>query len=218
MATLSNLAATTDYPITDHRLPTRASKPLTLLPKWLPDDLLPSDLGLIQERLTESGGQRKFGNFCSNQFFNAEEFSLVSFVDKRNRCPFTFRPRRPSDPVDVIFGVRRHIVVDHQADPIHINSPGEDIGADHDGQLFVLEFAEDLFTLILLEIGVNSFYIQPHAAKSAIQFLNAFLGGGKNKGGGKITSFHQVLDQSYCLLIICHIGLLKDAFRRLGNG
>ena len=60
-----------------------------------------------------------------------------------------------SDAVHVVFGMLRDIVVDHVADPGHVDAAGCDVGCDHDPVATGLESLEGLDALVLRAIGVE---------------------------------------------------------------
>jgi hypothetical protein len=60
------------------------------------------------------------------------------------------------DPVDIILGMTRKVVIDHVGDAFHINSSRCNIGRNEDADTAGLEILESTKSLILGSVGVKS--------------------------------------------------------------
>ena len=65
-------------------------------------------------------------------------------------------PAGSSDPVDVILGIVRIIVVDHELDVVDVQSSGGDVGGHQNGRGSSAEFAQNPIAFLLLLIAVNA--------------------------------------------------------------
>jgi hypothetical protein len=61
-----------------------------------------------------------------------------------------------ADPVDIILGMTREVVIDHVGNPFHIDSACGDIGCDEDANTTGFEILECAETLILGAVGMKS--------------------------------------------------------------
>lgn len=58
-------------------------------------------------------------------------------------------------PMDVVFAVRRQVVVDDQRHLLHVNATGQQIGGDQDTRRSSTELLHDHITLVLVHVSVN---------------------------------------------------------------
>src|SRR6218665_984002 len=66
--------------------------------------------------------QRHFRHILPHQGFDAGKFLLVALVNESNGRARLGGTGRTANPVNVIFWVRRCIIIHHQADALHINA------------------------------------------------------------------------------------------------
>src|SRR5215470_893701 len=74
-------------------------------------------------------------------------------VDEADRLAAGSGPRRPPDPVDVVFSVLRQIPADHVADRLDVQPAGGDVRRHQHGQVAVLEVVEDAQPALLLDVA-----------------------------------------------------------------
>ena len=58
---------------------------------------------------------------------------------ERQRLAAAASPARPADAMDIVFGIGRKIVVDHQLEAVHVDSAGGDVGCDQEPKRRFLE-------------------------------------------------------------------------------
>ena len=75
--------------------------------------------------------------------------------DQRHGFAAVLRTCSTSDTMDIILGVVRHIIVNHQRYIGHINSAGHHVGRHQHTYLTVPEIKHHLVTFMLLEVAMH---------------------------------------------------------------
>src|SRR5678816_3343522 len=88
--------------------------------------------------------------------FDGAEVALFLRRDEGERIPGRVRPRRSSNPVDVVVGYARHIEVHDVAELLHVDPARDDVRRDQDLELAVLEPVERHRALRLRAIAVDA--------------------------------------------------------------
>ena len=117
--------------------------------------------GAILGRLAKF--RRHLGLFygAAQQVFDRPEFILLFFADKSKRDAIGLRARGTADPMDIILPIVWYIVVDDHLDIVDVDTTGEDVGCDQDGQTAaLLNSHQDIFPASLVKVGMDLFYIE----------------------------------------------------------
>lgn len=103
----------------------------------------------------------------AQEALNLVEKDLVFLADKGNRfAALALRTglfvaqsrasaRGAADTVDVVLGVTRHVVVDHQRDVVHVDAARYDVRRNEDVHLAVAEVEHHLVALFLIQVRVH---------------------------------------------------------------
>ena len=91
------------------------------------------------------------------------------------------RPTRPANPMDVILGVHREIVVHHMRDTIHINPPRRDVRRHQHPHRAGLEILQRPQTLALRPIRVDRRRPYPLMVQVVREMIRRVLHANKNQ-------------------------------------
>ena len=80
---------------------------------------------------------------------------FISGGDQRQGFSAVFSSGSPSDSMDVVFRVMRHVIIDDERHIVDVNAPRNDIGCNQHRHFAIPEIKHDLVTLILLQIGMH---------------------------------------------------------------
>ena len=106
---------------------------------------------------------------------------FISGGDQGQGFSAVFSSGSPSDTMDVVFRVMRHVIIDDERHIGNINASGDDIGSDQNRHFAVPEIEHNLVPLVLLQIGMHSARVNMERAKRAREFLHTlFLAGKKD--------------------------------------
>ena len=79
----------------------------------------------------------------------------ISGGDQRQGFSAVFCSGSPSDTMDVVFRVMRHVIIDDERHIGDVNAPRNDIGCHQHRHFAIPEIKHDLVSLILLQIGMH---------------------------------------------------------------
>jgi len=79
----------------------------------------------------------------------------ISGGDQRQGFSAVFSSGSPSDSMDVVFRVMRHVIIDDEGHIVDVNAPRDDIGSDKDRHFAIPEIKHNLIPLILLQIRMH---------------------------------------------------------------
>ena len=146
-----------------------------------------------------------------------EGFESIPIVgrDKADCHSVHIGPTRPTNAVNIVFGVGRKIKIDDVSDPIDVDSAGRDIGGDQDPDLSVLEILQGTGSLILAAIGVNGSRGNLVPAKLPGYPVRSVLGPRKNKDGVHFIVFQKMLEQIDFLRLWNFVNVLLDGIGRV---
>lgn len=100
-----------------------------------------------------------FGLFADNaaadEAFERTQGSVVLGRHKTEGVANGLGAAGPANPVDVVLGVWREIVVDHMRNAVHIDAAGGNVGGDQNPDFAGLEFLQSAQPLVLGAVGVE---------------------------------------------------------------
>ena len=125
----------------------------------------------LARRLLRTFGQleifRRFGarDFLLDEAFDLTEEFLVRRDRDRDRRALAARATRAADPVDVVLGMHRQVVVEDVAHRRHVEAARGHVGGDQQLELAIAEILERARALALVEIamdrgGVEAVFLQ----------------------------------------------------------
>ena len=100
-----------------------------------------------------------------------------------------------ADAMDVIFAVRRQVVVDHVRDVFDIQAARRHIRGNQHGNGMLAEAVEYVLAPGLVQIAVQSFGRVAALHQFIGQFLGAYTRAGENEGAGHFAHFDQAGEQ-----------------------
>jgi len=100
-----------------------------------------------------------------------------------NRFSHCLSAAGTADPVDIILGMTREVVIDHVGNPFHIDSACRDIGCDKDANTAGLKILESTETLILGAVGVKSRAGDSQGFQTTGNTVGPVFGAGKDENG-----------------------------------
>ena len=146
------------------------------------------------------------------------EPALLLFADERHGTARGRRAGRTADTVDVILGIVRHVVVEHQADVLDVDAPGDDVRGDEYLDLVVLEIEHHLLTLGLLQVGVHGRHVEFHPFERMGQLLDLELRRREDDRFRIGRLGEQFANDAQLLILVANVGRLVDGLVGLRNG
>ncbi|PWB76904.1 MAG: hypothetical protein C3F15_04360 [Holophagae bacterium] len=122
-------------------------------------------------------------------------------------------PGRAADPVDVVLGVLRQVVVDDVADALDVQPPARHIGRDQDRQGAVAEVVEHAQALGLHDVAGEGAGGVPVAVQLLDQAPSAVPGVDEDHGAGAAFALQQADQQRHLLPGSDVVQLLPDSVR-----
>ncbi len=109
------------------------------------------------------------GSFSISRSINVSIRWNLSCSCSLTNDPGTGRTRtgRTTNPVDVIFRVVRHVVIDHRTDILDVDSARHNVRSHEDIDLTVAEIEHHRFSLLLFQIGMHRADVQLHLLQRA---------------------------------------------------
>ena len=101
-----------------------------------------------------AGHLHLFDRFAHGPLETAQEAALAG-SEKQDRVAAAASPPRPADPVHVRLGIKGDVVVDHQADAVHIETAGGHVGGHQHIHLAALEPFDGALPLGLRHVAVE---------------------------------------------------------------
>src|SRR5690606_32022341 len=89
------------------------------------------------------------------EFLNASKFALFIRADQSNGYTIGFCPGSSANPVNVLFGVVRNIIIDDQFDIGNVNSAAYKVGSHQHVDFIVSEIEHNLLPGFLIVIRRN---------------------------------------------------------------
>ena len=83
------------------------------------------------------------------------QLALLFWLNEQDRVPFTSRSPRPTDPVNVGFGVVRKIVVDHMADAFNVQTTSRHVSGHQHIDAPRFQLVDSTLALALLNVTVK---------------------------------------------------------------
>ena len=107
--------------------------------------------------------------------------SVIFRCDEADRVTDRVRAAGPSDPVDVILGVHREIVIYDMGDPVHVDPARRDVRSNQHADDPRFEILQRAKALILRTVRMDGSRFNPGALEPARNAVSAVLGAGKDK-------------------------------------
>ena len=146
------------------------------------------------------------------------ELALLLLADERHGGARSRRAGRTADAVDVVLGVVRHVVVEHQADVLDVDTARDDVRGDEDFHLVVLEVEHHLLALRLLQVGVHGRNVESHALERMGQLLDLEFRRREDDRLRVGRLGEQLADDAQFLTLVADVGRLVDGFVGFRNG
>ena len=152
------------------------------------------------------------------QPLNALEHHDFLCIAKRKRGPGGSCAGGAPDPVYIAFRVVRHIIVDHMRYPVHIDPPGDDIGADQDLDLSVVEGGQGALAGALCLVGMDRVGGNPLARKLPHDAVGPPLRPRENQRSSHIIFLQNIRKKIMFILMIHEKNFLVDMIRNRSGG
>src|SRR5690606_17290556 len=123
-----------------------------------------------------------------------------------------------ADPVNVGLGVIRNVVVHHVADPLHVNTPGGNVGGHDYVQLAVLEPINGPLAQLLVHIAVEGGSGKATGFQFLSQLRGCVFGAGKDDHAVEVFGFQNPGQRIQLLVVADKANPLLDGFHRAGLG
>ena len=175
-------------------------------------------VGSVFRSLAHALGKLGLADVALDELLDLMEPALLLFADERHGTARGRRAGRTADTVDVILGIVRHVVVEHQADVLDVDAPGDDVRGDEYLDLVVLEIEHHLLTLGLLQVGVHGRHVEFHPFERMGQLLDLELRRREDDRFRIGRLGEQFANDAQLLILVANVGRLVDGLVGLRNG
>ena len=101
---------------------------------------------------------------------------LILFGDEVDGESYLSEPAAAADPMQVDAALRGEVEVYNNVDRLHVDSPGDEVGADEVLELALAEAFEDVDALVAAHVGVEALVLVLLLVEFAGEYLCAFVG------------------------------------------
>ncbi len=118
----------------------------------------------------------------------------------------------PADAMKVVFGIDRHVEIDHVRDSLDVDPACGDVGGDHDLVLAVSEAVHRALALALGAVGVHGHRDDAGPLQALVDLVGAVLGAGEDQDAVHLPGLEHVQQQVHLLLLLDGIPVLGNRF------
>lgn len=157
----------------------------------------------------------------SRHFLNLRVVMVLDLLNKArvlrqhkvDRCTFTTETTGSADSVDVVLLLDRELVVDDEADLLHINSASKEISGDENADSALTELLHDDITFDLVHLTVHDGDSEFVLGHGLLEFFNTFLCVTVDEGLVDVQVLVKVEQDVYLPLLLfdCNV-VLFDAY------
>jgi hypothetical protein len=152
--------------------------------------------------------------FVAQHRFDLGNLKRTHFIGKGDGCAGGACPAGSADAVNIMFGFKRHVIVDHVTDVFHVQSPGRHIGCHkyRDGTVF--ELVQHLEPVVLGYVPGQDLAFLAVSAQFVAKKSGRVLAVDKNEDPVTLFSLQQVVDMLKFFVFRGQINDLPDAVCR----
>ncbi len=163
-------------------------------------------------------GQFGFADIPLDKLLDGVEFPLFLLAHEGNGPPGSRGTRRAADAVDVILGIVRHVIVEHQSDILDVDTACHDVRRYENPHFIILKVEHHLLALLLIQVGVHGSNVEPHTLECMGQLLDLHLRRREDDRLRVGRLGEQLADDVQLLVLIADVGRLVDGFVGFRNG
>ncbi len=157
-------------------------------------------------------GAFHWSKIAANEFFNPTKVAKLIPRDEGNGISLGLCPASPADAVNVVFGEGRNIEINDVGNACDINSPGGDIGCNHNAEFAVFEAIHCAFALALVTARVDGDGDDVSPVKVPLNFVCAVLCSREDQDAGQLAIPEEVQKEGDFLFSLDEIDVLCDCF------
>jgi len=150
-----------------------------------------------------------------DEAFEGTQGVPVVSSDEGYRHPVHIGSTSPSNPVDVVLGVRGEVKIDDVSDAVYVDSTGGDVGSDQYPDFAILKVLQGPGSLVLATVGVNGARGDLGPTELLGHPVRSVFGSCKDENGVHFIVLQKVLEQIDLLGLGNLVNVLLDSIRRV---